>query len=86
MFLIIVYDTDRKKCAKVHKYLKKYVSWNQNSVFEGTVTKAQYYEIKNYLEKTRAKDSHIIIYSLENTKLLTKQEIGGIKGGSENIL
>lgn len=86
MFLIIVYDTDKKQCARVHKFLKKYLYWNQNSVFEGTVRQAQYEKIKRYLEKTRAEDSHIIIYSMENDKLLKKEEIGISKGSNGNIL
>lgn len=86
MFVIIVYDTEKRNCAHLHKYLKKYLHWNQNSVFEGTVTKAQFMEIKRVLEKRRAKDSHIIVYSMENDKLLTKEELGDPKGGADNVL
>lgn len=42
MYVIIVYDTEHDNCVKLHKQLKKYLFWNQNSVFEGTVTVAQY--------------------------------------------
>lgn len=86
MFVIIVYDTEKRNCAHLHKYLKKYLYWNQNSVFEGTVTKAQFMEIKRVLEKRRAKESHIIVYSMENDKLLTKEELGDPKGGTDNVL
>ena len=86
MFVIIVYDTEKSNCAHLHKYLKRYLHWNQNSVFEGTVTQAQFMEIKNVLEKRRADKSHIIVYSMENDKLLTKEELGDPKGGSDNVL
>jgi hypothetical protein len=43
-------------------------------------------EIKMVLEKRRAKDSHIIVYSMENDKLLTKEELGDPKGGADNVL
>ena len=86
MFLIIVYDTDKKNCAKLHKSLKKYLFWNQNSVFEGNVTKSQYMEIKHILNEKRAKNSHIVLYSMENDKLLKKEELGEGKGNTENIL
>lgn len=86
MFVIIVYDTEKRNCARLHKYLKKYLHWNQNSVFEGTVTKAQFIEIKSVLEKRRAAESHVIVYSMENEKLLTKEELGKPKGGTDNVL
>lgn len=86
MFLIIVYDTERKNCVRLHKQLKKYLFWNQNSVFEGTVSKSQYIQIKHILEKEMVEDSHIIIYSLENDKLLTKEELGQPKGTTDNII
>jgi CRISPR-associated protein Cas2 len=86
MFLIIVYDTEAKNCVRLHKQLKKYLYWNQNSVFEGTVTKSQYVEIKYVLEKERADNSHITIYSLENDKLLKKEELGEGKGLTTNII
>lgn len=86
MFVIVVYDTEKRNCAQLHKYLKRYLNWNQNSVFEGTVTAAQLMQIKKVLEKKRAKDSHVIIYSMENDKLLTKEELGDPQGGSDNVL
>ena len=86
MYLIVVYDTEQRNCVRLHKHLKRYLCWNQNSVFEGTVTKAQHMEIKRILEEQRAEQSHIIIYSMENDKLLTKEELGVGEGGSDNII
>ncbi|MEA2012455.1 MAG: CRISPR-associated endonuclease Cas2 [Verrucomicrobiota bacterium] len=86
MFVIIVYDTEAKNCVKLHKQLKKYLYWNQNSVFEGTVTKAQYIEIKHILNEKRAAKSHITLYSMENEKLLKREELGNPQGNTSNIL
>lgn len=86
MFVIIVYDTESKNCVKLHRQLKKYLNWNQNSVFEGNVTQAQYVKIKDILENTRADQSHITIYSLDNEKLLKKEELGSGKGNTSNII
>jgi CRISPR-associated protein Cas2 len=38
MFVIITYDVDEKRVSKVHKVLKRYLVWTQNSVFEGEIT------------------------------------------------
>ena len=86
MFVIIVYDTESKNCVKLHKQLKKYLHWNQNSVFEGIVTKAQYIEIKHILDERRAETSHITFYSMENEKLLKREELGEGQGNTSNIL
>lgn len=86
MYIIIVYDTEKDNCIKLHKFLKKYLHWNQNSVFEGHVSKAQFIKIKYILEERRAKNSHIILYSMENDKLVTREELGKSKGGIDNVL
>lgn len=86
MYVIIVYDTERKNCVKLHNLLKKHLFWNQNSVFEGTVTQAQYKKIQILLDRERAPDSHITFYTMENEKLLTREELGDAKGNTSNIL
>jgi len=84
--LLIVYDTERKNCAKLHKFLKGYLNWNQRSVFEGTVTEAQYQRIKQTIDEIRAEDSHVVFYSMENEKLLHREELGEGTGNVSNIL
>ena len=86
MFVIVVYDTEKTNCAKMHKFLKKYLNWNQRSVFEGTVTEAQFEKIKVSLEKIRVPESHIVLYCLENDKFLEKIELGEGEGNTSNIL
>lgn len=86
MYVIIVYDTEHDNCVKLHKLLKKHLFWNQNSVFEGTVTAAQYAKIKHLLNEVRAKDSHITFYIMESEKLLRREELGEEKGNTSNIL
>ena len=46
MYLIVVYDIEIDRVNKVHKFLRKYLFWRQNSVFEGEVSKAQIEQIK----------------------------------------
>ncbi len=86
MYLIIVYDTEHDNCVKLHKLLKKHLFWNQNSVFEGSVTQAQFAKIKKLLNDIRAEDSHITFYSVESEKLLHREELGEPRGNTSNIL
>jgi CRISPR-associated protein Cas2 len=86
VYIIVVYDTEAKNCVKIHKFLKKYLHWNQRSVFEGTVTAAQYAKIEVSIEKLRAPDSHVVLYCLENDKLLIRKELGTGNGNTSNII
>jgi len=86
MYLLVVYDTDKKNCAKLHKALKRYLNWNQNSVFEGIVTEAQYVEIRNLLDDKRVPESHITLYRIESEKILEREELGESRGNVSNIL
>ena len=54
MFIILYYDVNTKRCSKMLKLCRKYLTWVQNSVFEGELTKAMLeklkYEIKRYIK------------------------------------
>ena len=86
MYLIIVYDTEHDNCVKLHKLLKRHLFWNQNSVFEGNVTHAQFARIKKLLNDIRAENSHITLYFVESEKLLCREELGEAKGNTTNII
>ncbi len=47
MYVLIVYDISVERVTKVHKCLKRYLNWRQNSVFEGELTEAQIEAVKN---------------------------------------
>ena len=41
MFVIMVYDVNQKRVAKVLKIARKYLNWVQNSVFGGRNNRRQ---------------------------------------------
>ena len=41
MYVILVYDVDQKRTAKMLKLCRRYLSWIQNSVFEGEISEVQ---------------------------------------------
>ena len=61
--MIIVYDVSVKRVNKVCQFLREYLDWIQNSVFEGELTKSEVKQIE-----TRLKD---IINVYENSFYLT---------------
>ncbi|NLJ26331.1 MAG: CRISPR-associated endonuclease Cas2 [Firmicutes bacterium] len=86
MFVILVYDAASKRDPKLLKLCRQYLTWVQNSVFEGELTEVAYrmlkYEIKALIE--REEDS-IIIYKFRTTKYMEREVIGVEKGLTGNI-
>lgn len=87
MYVILVYDIEEKRVAKMLKLCRRYLNWIQNSVFEGELTPVK---LKELLQEAKQimnveKDSCIIFKSREE-KWLEKQVIGKEKNELDNIL
>jgi len=86
MYIIIIYDVNVKRVNKVHKYLKTYLNWIQNSVFEGEISKSQYNTITTELQQLIDEDEDsIIIYEIPE-KYLKRTIIGYEKNPMQLIL
>ncbi len=87
MYVVIVYDVAQERVGKVCHFLRRYLNWVQNSVFEGEITKGQLRAIKNGIEKIINKEYDcILIYVVESKKWLNKEIIGIEKREVTNIL
>jgi len=87
MYVIVVYDVEEKRVAKVLKYLRSYLNWVQNSVFEGEVTEGKYKEMEIGLKKKiNIENDSVIIYQFEDKSRVEKKIIGSEKGGTETML
>jgi len=77
MYVIIVYDVSVERVSKVCQFLRRYLNWVQNSVFEGDVTDAELERIKSKLkEMVDKEEDSITIYILHSEKQLKKEFIG----------
>jgi len=87
MYVIIVYDIGVERVNKVRIYLKQYLNWVQNSVFEGELTKAEYLKITNHLKELIDKNhDHIILYKSRDKRYLNTDEIGTRKADISTII
>ena len=87
MFVIIVYDVQVERIDAVRTYLKKYLNWMQNSVFEGDLTPSELVRIKADLSNITNKNKDcIIIYQLRNKDFLDTQVIGTPKSNPSTII
>ncbi len=87
MYLILVYDVNEKRVGKVCKYLRRHLTWIQNSVFEGELTKAQWRDVHHGLLKLidTDKDS-VLVYMVRDEKWMEKKIIGIEKNPNDNII
>jgi CRISPR-associated protein Cas2 len=81
MYLILVYDIGVERLPKVLNTCRRYLTWIQNSVFEGEITEANFLRLKHQLSKIiDDKNDSIVFYLLRTTAYLKKEVIGTIKG------
>jgi len=87
MYVIIVYDIEQERVAKVCQYLRRFLYWVQNSVFEGELSEVQLKKIKAELNKIidPRRDS-IYIYRLPRKKLVKREVLGKEKTITRTIL
>ncbi|WP_304125738.1 CRISPR-associated endonuclease Cas2 [Methanosphaera cuniculi] len=86
MYILIIYDIKVERINKVYKFLKTHLTWIQNSVFEGEITKAEYKKIEQKLKQLIDEDEDsIIIYNIPE-KYMHKKIIGIEKNPVEFII
>lgn len=87
MFIILTYDANTKRVGKLLKTCRKYLTWVQNSVFEGEISDANYAKLMIDLSKVmdKAEDS-VIIYNLRTTKYYTREIVGKEKSDTGYII
>ena len=77
MYVILVYDVNVKRVNKVHKLLKQYLHWTQNSTFEGEINIGVLNDLKRKINSIIRKDEDaIVIYKLQSDYYLEKENIG----------
>lgn len=87
LYVIIVYDVGVERVNKVRTFLRQYMTWVQNSVFEGELTKAEMMKVKSQLkELIDEKFDHIILYSSRDKKYLGIENLGTPKADTSNII
>lgn len=87
MYVIIVYDVNVDRVNKVKAFLRQYLFWIQNSVFEGDVSESEFEEIYKGLLNIIDEDvDSIIIYKLRMSELVNREVLGIEKAPIGEIL
>jgi len=85
-FYIVVYDVNQARGARMLKLMRRYLSWTQNSVFEGELTESQYKQLRAEAQRIVAEDDSVLFYSLGNRKYLRREVVGEDKGTDSRFL
>lgn len=87
MYVVLVYDVEQKRVAKVLKVCRRYLNWIQNSVFEGEITAAKLreliYDIKEIIDIDK---DGVIIFKSRELRWMEKTIIGKQKSDLDNVL
>jgi len=86
MYLILVYDINEKRVARMLKLCRRYLHWIQNSVFEGELTEGQLVQLKYEARALMKEGDSLIIFRSENQKWLTKEILGKEKNTTDPFL
>jgi len=77
MYVIMVYDVNVQRVAKVLKIGRRYLTWVQNSVMEGSLTHAQFRRLKEELRRViNEKEDSVLFYTLRSAKDLRRENLG----------
>lgn len=85
-YYIAVYDVATDRGAKALKLFRRYLTWIQNSVFEGELTKAQAAELETEARALLETGDSVILFELRTTAYLERRVLGTEHGARGPIL
>ncbi len=85
-YLIAVYDVGQKRVGKMLKLFRRYLTWVQNSVFEGDLTEAQIKQLKQEAEAIMAENDGVIFYQLRDERYTERTALGVDKAERSRFL
>lgn len=87
MYVIIVYDIKVERVNKVKSFLRQYLFWIQNSVFEGEASESEFKTIHDGLMKIIDTEvDSVIIYKLRMADVMNREVLGIEKVPIDEIL
>jgi len=87
MYVILVYDIHTERVNSVRTFLKQFLNWVQNSVFEGELTDSEFMRVRAGLtERIDTSYDSVLIYRLSSNKYIDVVRIGLSKAEIETIL
>lgn len=87
MYVILVYDCGERRVAKMLKLCRQYLTWVQNSVFEGEISEVKLKELLlRASDLMDDEEDSLIVFKSREQRWLDKEVIGKQKGSTDNFL
>jgi len=87
MYYVAVYDVNVDRVAQMLKLFRTYLTWVQNSVFEGELTPAQFEELKAKAEALMdPTEDSIIVWAMRGEHAIDRQTLGEEPGTTGRML
>lgn len=87
MYVILVYDIGEKRVRKMLKLCRRYLSWIQNSVFEGEITEVKLKELQAAARRIMdEEEDSVILFKSRQQRWLDKEIIGKERSSTDNFL
>ena len=87
MYVILVYDVGEKRVGKMLKLCRRYLSWVQNSVLEGNLSKAQLRALRTQIDDIIDKDEDsVILFSSRMEYSMDKEILGKERMSVDNFV
>lgn len=87
MYVILVYDIGVERISKVCQFLRRFLNWVQNSVFEGEISESELLKIEYGLKDIIDEENDsIVIYTLSSERIISRKFIGTKKSEITSII
>lgn len=87
MYYVAVYDVSVDRVGKMLKIFRRYLTWVQNSVFEGELTDAQLDRLKAEAgELMDPGEDSIIFWGMKSRQFVTRETLGKERGTTGRML
>lgn len=87
MYVILMYDIGEKRVGKMLKLCRRYLSWIQNSVFEGEISEVKLKELVLHAKVLMDEEvDSLIIFKSRDERWLDKQIVGRERSSLDQIL
>lgn len=82
-----MYDVGEKRVGKMLKLCRRYLSWIQNSVFEGEITEVKLRELIIHAKNVMDEEvDSLIVFKSRDERWLEKQIVGREKSSLDQVL
>lgn len=87
MFVIMVYDVNTKRVGKALRIARRYMTWVQNSVFEGEMTPGELKSLKREMNDViDTNGDSVLFYTWSSAKYTSRDVIGAERASVGNFI